>query len=79
VAARAKENQVAGGGDQKSGCQISDKAIKPIDTKKEIAKAADVSRRPEERDRGFDTGEAELRHACIVPSLGAYTSPSAID
>jgi hypothetical protein len=38
--ARAKANQSAGGGDQKSGCQKSDKAIAPIDTKKEIAKVA---------------------------------------
>ena len=43
IAARAKANQSAGGGDQKSGCQISDKAIEPIDTKREIAKAAGVS------------------------------------
>ena len=43
IAERAKANQSAGGGDQKSGCQISDKAISPIDTKREIAAIAGVS------------------------------------
>lgn len=45
---KAKENQSSGGGDKKSkdvksGCQNSDKAILPIDTKKELAKIAGVS------------------------------------
>jgi hypothetical protein len=49
IAARAKENQAAAGGDRKSEeakplCQISDKAIfEPIDTKREVARAANVS------------------------------------
>jgi len=42
--AKAKENLSKTGGDKKSGCQISDKPIiEAIDTKKEIAKVANVS------------------------------------
>jgi hypothetical protein len=40
---KAKENQKAGGGGGKAGCQKSDKVPDPIDTKKELAKAAHVS------------------------------------
>jgi hypothetical protein len=44
IAAKAKANQVARKGEQAGpSCQKSDKLIDPIDTKKEIAKAADVS------------------------------------
>jgi hypothetical protein len=45
IAAKAKANEVAGGGDKKSGCQISDNpiVIAPIDTKKELAAVAGVS------------------------------------
>jgi hypothetical protein len=39
----AKENLSKGGGDQKSGSAKLPKAIKPIDTRKECAKAAGVS------------------------------------
>lgn len=42
--AKAKANLSAGGGDRKSPCQNSDKAVEvPIDTKKVLAKAAGVS------------------------------------
>lgn len=41
--AKAKENQSAGGGDQKSGFQKSEKAIEPINTTKEMADFAGVS------------------------------------
>ncbi len=43
ISARAKANQVAGGGDQKSGSQKSDNPINRVDTKSEIAKIAGVS------------------------------------
>jgi hypothetical protein len=43
IAKKAKENQIAGGGDQKSGHQKSDKPIRPVETIKEIAKIAGVS------------------------------------
>lgn len=43
IKAKAKANQVAGGGGGVAGCQKSDKVLDPIDTKKEIAKAAKVS------------------------------------
>jgi hypothetical protein len=43
IAAKAKANQVASGKEYGKGCQISDKPIVSIDTKKEIAKVADVS------------------------------------
>jgi hypothetical protein len=48
IADEAKKNLSAGGGDKKSdkaksGCQNSDKAITPIDTKKEVAKLSGVS------------------------------------
>jgi 16S rRNA G966 N2-methylase RsmD len=43
IATKAKANQVAGGGGGKAGCQKSDKVVESIDTKKEIAKVADVS------------------------------------
>jgi len=39
----AKENQIAGGKSKNQLCQISDEAIKPVDTKKELAKIAGVS------------------------------------
>lgn len=42
--AKAKENQVLSGGDKKTVCQISDKPIiEKVDTKKELAKVANVS------------------------------------
>ena len=42
--AKAKENQVLSGGDKKTVCQISDKPIiEKVDTKKELAKIANVS------------------------------------
>ena len=40
---KAKENQQAGGGGGKAGCQKSDKVLLPLDTKRELAKAAHVS------------------------------------
>lgn len=40
IAARAKANIVAGGGDQKSGLQNSAKAITPIHTSEELGKLA---------------------------------------
>jgi hypothetical protein len=43
IAARAKENQSAGGGDQKSGLTNSAKPIEPINTRAELAKTAGVS------------------------------------
>jgi ParB-like chromosome segregation protein Spo0J len=43
IAARAKENQSAGGGDQKSGLTNSSKPIEPVNTRAEIAKTAGVS------------------------------------
>lgn len=44
IEAKAKENLVAGAAMTNTGCQKSDKAITPIDTKKELAKIAGVSR-----------------------------------
>lgn len=43
IAGRAKANQSAGGGGGVAGCQKSDKVPDPIDTKRELAKAAGVS------------------------------------
>jgi hypothetical protein len=43
IAARAKENQIAGGGDQKSGLTTLSNPIEPINTRSEIAKTAGVS------------------------------------
>jgi N6-adenosine-specific RNA methylase IME4 len=43
IAARAKGNQSAGGGDQKSGLQKSAEPIQPIDTRAELAAIAGVS------------------------------------
>lgn len=43
IKARAKENMVAGGGDQKSGTQKSANPIKHTETRKELAKLAGVS------------------------------------
>lgn len=40
---KARQNQRIGAEMTNTGCQISDKAVVPIDTKKEIAKAAGVS------------------------------------
>lgn len=45
-AAKAKKNQIAGGGDkvsEKAGLQKSAKAVEPIDTRAAIAKVAGVS------------------------------------
>jgi len=43
IAARAKGNQVEAGKDFGKGCQKSDKAIEPVDTKRELATIAGVS------------------------------------
>jgi 16S rRNA G966 N2-methylase RsmD len=43
ISKRAKANQVESGREFGKGCQKSDKPISPIDTKKEVAKAANVS------------------------------------
>ena len=43
IAARAKSNQSAGGGDQKSGLTTLSKAVEPVNTRAEIAKVANVS------------------------------------
>lgn len=44
VERKAKANQSLGGGDKKSGCQKTDKAIiAPVDTKKELAAMAGIS------------------------------------
>lgn len=43
IAKRAKRNQVEAGKRNGKGCQNSDKAIEPVDTKKEVAKMAGVS------------------------------------
>ncbi|MFH1923412.1 MAG: MT-A70 family methyltransferase [Planctomycetota bacterium] len=43
IAKQAKRNQIQAGRRNGKGCQNSDKAIEPIDTKKEVAKAANVS------------------------------------
>lgn len=43
IEARARDNLVAGAAMTNTGCQKSDKAIIPIDTKKELAKIAGVS------------------------------------
>jgi hypothetical protein len=43
IAARAKENQIAGGGDQKSGLTTLSNPIETINTRSEIAKTAGVS------------------------------------
>jgi N6-adenosine-specific RNA methylase IME4 len=43
IAARAKANQVESGKEFGKGCQISDKPIDPIDTKRELAQVAGVS------------------------------------
>lgn len=75
IAKRAKANQIASGKEFGKGCQKSDKPIDRVDTKKEIAKVANVShdtvakvkaieaKAPEEVKQKLSTGEVSINQA----------------
>lgn len=87
---KAKKNLSLSGGDKKSknaksGCQKSDKAISPIDTKKELAKIAGVShdtihkveiieeQAPEHIKRQVKAGDLTINNAYILTKSAVET------
>jgi hypothetical protein len=69
IAARAKGNQSAGGGDQKSGLQKSAEPITPIDTRAELAAIAGVS-----HDTANERALAGKKIACWTTRPTSYPS-----
>lgn len=83
IEAKAKENQKAAGekagrGRTKKGCQNSDKAISPIDTTAEIAKAAGVSKDTVRKVQAVqNTGDAALNDAMDSGKISIHAATKA--
>ena len=75
LAAKAKQNQVEGGGDKKSGLQKSANPVETIDTRQEIAKVAGVSHDTVANTHNSMTTIRHLPKILMIfdPKMGNYT------